>query len=155
MPEQRRANATPKTDKPRGFLGELWQRLTLAAVVAAIALELATKSVSPMIGAAIADGYDRYFCGGAAARLEADRLSRQADADSASAHELFGQANQLYEKAYSCGFPDAGLRLAFAHCSGLGTPIDQTKARGLVVEIESAHPSLTGRASDVRKACNL
>ena len=99
---------------------------------------------------------DAATCGGRAAEAEGDRLSTQAAADVTRAQELFREANVHYAKAYACpGFPDAGIRLAVAHCMGLGVPKNLQKARQYINEIEGKHEGKRGRAKEARQLCGL
>jgi len=141
--------------KPRSFMRGLAGKLTLATVISGLIIELATQSLSPVIISAAADTYDRFVCGGAAAQAEGDRLSKVALQNIDQAQEIFAEANTHYEKAYACGFQDAGIRLAFAHCTGLGVPKEPIKARAIVLQIERAHENMAGRDKDLRAACNL
>jgi hypothetical protein len=105
---------------------------------------------------AILELWDGAMCGGHAASNEGDRLSELASQDPKQARERFHAANEQYRIAYfKCGLPDAGLRLAVAHCIGLGEPKDVQQARHLVLEIESKFPEKIGRAGDVRRACGF
>ena len=152
-------SAPPQPEQPQagrtGFLDQMWKKVTLGALVGGIILEVTTKSLSPWVYAAAHHYYDDFRCGGRIAMAEGDRLYDLAAKEPARAPEHFKAANPYYAKAYGCGFPDAGIRLAVAHCMGLGTPKDILKARQLVLQIEGKHPEKVGRAGDVRKACNL
>lgn len=133
-------------------------RTVVGAVVLTLIGALATGSLGPWIDWGSQKGYallDAATCKGHAAMAEGDRLSGLAENDLSQSQPLFEQANGHYAKAYSCGFPDAGIRLAVAHCMGLGTPKNLMSARQLVLEIESSHPNKAGRAADVRKLCGL
>lgn len=99
--------------------------------------------------------WDDYTCRGRAAEEEADRLSLLVGKRPTQAYTLFRQAYVKYQEAWSCGRPDAGLRLAVAHCKGLGTPKDQLKAHGLVNEIEEKYPAKRERMKEVRKECGF
>lgn len=103
---------------------------------------------------------DDWSCQGRAAENEGDRLSglteeHLAAKEMADAKLLFARAITQYEKAYACGFPDAGIRLAVLHCTGMGTPKNALKARQYVLEIEAAHPTRSGRTKDVRGLCRM
>jgi hypothetical protein len=101
------------------------------------------------------DLVDHYTCEGKANLAEGDRLSLLAAQNASVAQKHFHQANQHYRVAYNCGFSDAGLRLAVAHCMGLGEPKDARRARQYVLDVEGKFPEKQRRADDVRKACNL
>jgi hypothetical protein len=133
----------------------MWKKVTLGAIVGGIILEVMKQSLSPWAFASFHQHYDHWTCGGRAAMAEGDRLSTQASAEVAKAQALFREANVHYAKAYACGFPDAGIRLAVAHCMGLGTAKEPSKARQIVLQIEAKHPEKVGRAADVRRACGL
>lgn len=154
MPAPSRQPDKPGAATP-SFLDQMWKKVTLGAIVGGVVLEVMTKSLSPWAFAYFHHYYDHWTCGGRAAMAEGDRLSTQASADLARAQLLFREANVHYAKAYACGFPDAGLRLAVAHCMGLGTAKEPSKARQIVLQIEGKHPEKVNRAGDVRKACNL
>lgn len=98
---------------------------------------------------------DAATCGGRTAMTEGDRLSELAAKEPSRAIAYFTEANPHYIKAYGCGFPDAGIRLAVAHCMGLGVPKEPLKARQYILEVEAKHPSKLGRAKDVRKLCGF
>jgi hypothetical protein len=98
---------------------------------------------------------DDWTCGGRAAMAEGDRLSELAGKEPARAQRYLTEANAHYLKAYGCGFPDAGIRLAVSHCMGLGTPKNSLKARQIVLEIEAKYEAKRGRAGDVRKLCGF
>lgn len=148
--------------KDDSLWGRLREKLTpvnlLITVLGMIATAAATGVGKPILSWVTDHAEimrDAATCGGRAAMAEGDRLSTQAAADVARAQLLFREANVHYAKAYACGFPDAGIRLAVAHCMGLGTAKEPSKARQIVLQIEGKHPEKVGRAGDVRKACNL
>jgi hypothetical protein len=153
----------------RNIIADLWKEMTLGKIIASAVL-------IPLLGAMLvwslggwpdwvrerADHIrDDWTCRGRAAQAEGDRLSALAEKelkakDVARAQDLFRDANRHYEKAYACpGFPDAGIRLAVAHCMGFGVQKSQLKARQYVLEIEKNHPTSAGRAGDVRKLCGM
>ena len=130
----------------------------ILAILAAIVGALALGPLQPLVNRSttyVLDQWDGLACGGRAASEAGDRLSEAASNDPEQARTLFQQANEQYAKAYACGYPDAGLRLAVSHCMGLGMPKDQRKARSLVLEVESHHPEKIGRANDVRRTCGF
>lgn len=98
---------------------------------------------------------DDWMCGGRVAMAEGDRLSDLAAKEPARAIEHLKTANPFYEKAYGCGFPDAGIRLAVAHCMGLGVPKDALKARQYILEIEGKFEAKRARAKDARQLCGF
>ncbi|WP_144083558.1 hypothetical protein [Hyphomicrobium nitrativorans] len=148
------------------FLKQVRSRLALRRITLAILGVLATAILGALISGAgkpllswaemRADGLrDDWLCGGRAAMAEGDRLTALAEREEVRASEFLSEANASYQKAYDCGFPDAGLRLAVANCLGLGTPKNNHRARQLVLEVEGKYREKAGRASDVRKLCDL
>lgn len=98
---------------------------------------------------------DDWTCKGRQAMAEGDRLSELAAKDAGRAQALFREANAHYEKAFACGFPDAGIRLAGAHCLGLGTEKEPRRALQLLLQIEDKYPDKKMRIETAKKACNL
>ena len=144
-----------RSQPPPGFLDHVWKKLTIGAIVGGILLEVTTRSLSPWVTSGVGYAYDAVACGGRAAMMEGDRLSEAASQDVTRAQTLFREANSHYAKAYACGFPDAGIRLAANYCLGLGAPKDNARALQVILEIEDRHEAKRGRAGDVRRACKL
>lgn len=133
-------------------------RWLLGGAVTAVVGSIATGAFAPQIAWVSERGaaaIDSIWCQGLAAMEEGDRLSEAATKDIAKAQDLFRQANIHYEKAYGCGFPDAGVRLVAAHCLGLGTDKNESKARQWLLQVEKDHPDRKTRIDFAKKACKL
>ena len=146
----------------RGVWRRLKSRLTPTSIAVGVIVPvlgaLASGAGKPAIDRAreLGDEYrDAYFCGGRDAMTEGDRLSDLAAKEPTRAPEHFRAANPFYEKAYGCGFPDAGIRLAVAHCMGLGTQKDVRKARQYILEVEGKYEAKRARAKDARQLCGF
>lgn len=136
-----------------------WALVTIAgALLTTVVGAIATGAFNPWLTWASERGrlvLDGATCGGSAAMAEGDRLSELAARDATHAQDLFRQANGHYEKAYTCGFPDAGIRLAAAHCLGMGTEKQPRRALQLLLQIEDKYPDKKMRIDTAKKACNL
>jgi hypothetical protein len=92
--------------------------------------------------------WDDYTCQGRLSEIAADKLAigemlpYEIKKDMNNPHylELRKKVFVLYEKAYKCGFPDSGLRLAAAYCKGVGVPVDFPKAKRIIMEIQKKYP---------------
>lgn len=148
---------------PTGWIAKFRQELTPAKIITAVVLfpilgAIVTGTAASWIDWSVAHAktaFDDLGCKGRAAMAEGDRLSDLASKEPARALDYLKAANPHYEKAYGCGFPDAGIRLAVAHCMGLGVPKDALKARQYILEIEGKYDAKRGRAADARKACGF
>jgi hypothetical protein len=147
----------------RGLFGKAWFWL-LGAVggaigTAVIGAIVPSSLISKPIAAYFTKMQDDLLCGGGAAMSLADQLHDQAvemvRKDPVRADAVFKEANDNYRKAYACGFPDAGLRLAVAYCLGLGTKEDRGQAHRLILAVESSNVEKSGRASTARRTCQF
>jgi hypothetical protein len=148
------------SEAKQGILGEFTFRKFLAGAVvfpifSAMILPDAVKETAKEW---TFSAYDKVWCEGRAALEEGHKMSRLAIGDLAQAQTLFAQANTHYRKAHACGIPEAGLRLAMAHCQGLGEPKSVPRGRQLIVDTETAfrdRADIMRWASDVRqKVCD-
>lgn len=144
--------------------GEVRKELTLGRIIASVL-------ILPIIGGVLlwalggwpdsikemADRLrDDWTCAGRLAIVEGDRLTDAASAEPRRAGEHLKAAIPHYEKAYhTCGFPDAGIRLAVAHCMGLGVPKNEPKARQYILEVEGRYEAKRPRAKDARQLCGF
>ncbi len=150
----------------RDFRRKVLSKLTLGKIAAAVLLAAVAAVVTPAAKAAFAPWIheatdalttivDSYTCKGIPAMAEGDRLVKLASADPKQAADLFRSANDHYRKAYACGYPDAGIRLAVSYCMGLGETKSGPMARQIILDIEAKYPERRGRAGDVRRLCGF
>lgn len=112
-----------------------WALVTITgALLTTVVGAIATGAFDPWLTAAKERGrlvLDGVTCGGSAAMAEGDRLSELATKDAGRAQALFREANTHYEKAFACGFPDAGIRFSFGRYT---TTEDIDRATSVVLE---------------------